>query len=285
MIKLAAIADDLTGANDTALQFAKKGLRTRVELSSPSVSVDAQCPAEVIAIDADSRDAKTSQVYAQIRTLAEQVKALAPLAVYKKMDSTLRGNWVTEAKAIADVLQPELVIVAPAYPQNGRITVGGFCFLDGHPLELTEIAHAPKNPVQSSYLPHLLQATMPELEVTILRFDKMQQGVEAVREFLQMQKRAGCRWFVADIAEDANFLTLMKAVHGYQNILWVGSAGLAEYLPQFYGWQGHNVPEWPTRNAPIVYCAGSLTLPTPKGGGFLVRRPNLPFQIHEMIEA
>lgn len=68
--------------------------------------------------------------------------------VYKKIDSTLRGNLGAEIKAVADVFKPDIVIIAPAYPANQRITIGGYHLLEGKPIELTEIANAPKTPVK-----------------------------------------------------------------------------------------------------------------------------------------
>lgn len=49
------------------------------------------------------------------------------LNVYiKKIDSTLRGNLGAEIKAVDDVFNPDIVIIAPAYPANQRVTIGGY---------------------------------------------------------------------------------------------------------------------------------------------------------------
>ena len=54
MIKLAVIADDLTGANDTALQFAKRNIKSSVEINFMQME-DIE-DKEVVVVDTDSRD-------------------------------------------------------------------------------------------------------------------------------------------------------------------------------------------------------------------------------------
>lgn len=44
--------------------------------------------------------------------------------MYKKIDSTLRGNIGVELDAVIDALNISTVIIAPVFPKNGRITVG-----------------------------------------------------------------------------------------------------------------------------------------------------------------
>ena len=51
----------------------------------------------------------------------------------------------------------------------------------------------------------------------------------------------------------------MDAVKEYKNILWVGSAGLAEYLPYYYGWSGEKVLSMDKRKGAILVCAGSVS--------------------------
>lgn len=51
----------------------------------------------------------------------------------------------------------------------------------------------------------------------------------------------------------------MDAVKEYKNILWVGSAGLAEYLPYYYRWSGEKVLSMDKRKGAILVCAGSVS--------------------------
>lgn len=147
MIKLAVIADDLTGANDTALQFAKRNIKSSVEINFMQMA-DVK-DKEVIVVDTDSRDLDEDLSYKRVKDICEEMSRYNIKCAYKKIDSTLRGNLGAEIKAVDDVFKPDIVIIAPAYPANQRITIGGYHLLEGKPIELTEIANAPKTPVKN----------------------------------------------------------------------------------------------------------------------------------------
>ena len=256
MIKLAVIADDLTGANDTALQFAKRNINSSVEINfmQSELSEDK----EVIVADTDSRDLDKQMAYQKVKAICEEMFKYNIKCVYKKIDSTLRGNLGAEIKAVDDVFNPEIVIIAPAYPINQRITIGGYHLLEGKPIELTEIAHAPKTPVKKSYLPAILQEQVNE-DIAVVDFKLLRQGVELTSKKIHEFINEGKRWLVCDIIEEENFITLMDAVRGYKNILWVGSAGLAEYLPYFYNWTGNKELSMGKRKGSVLVCAGSVS--------------------------
>ena len=112
------IADDLSGAADCAIGFACAGMQTVVTLDPLHDKADAQ----VIAADTDTR--RLSPAQAAERTVAAYKALQRPgQRLYKKIDSTLRGNWAAEVAA----LQPlaGLAIVAPAFPATGRTLRGG----------------------------------------------------------------------------------------------------------------------------------------------------------------
>ena len=58
----------------------------------------------------------------------------ATVYYYKKIDSTLRGNIAIETLTAIEILGYDAAIVIPAFPQEGRITVGGFHLLKGTPI-------------------------------------------------------------------------------------------------------------------------------------------------------
>ncbi len=128
------IADDLSGAADCAIGFAAHGARTVVTLdAAAAVEVGG---ADVVAADVDSR--RLAPADAAARNLEAWRSGMAPhRRLYKKIDSTLRGNWAAETAA----LQPSagLAVVAPAFPATGRVTRDGRMFVNGQPLEDTDI--------------------------------------------------------------------------------------------------------------------------------------------------
>jgi D-threonate/D-erythronate kinase len=133
------IADDLTGAADSAIAFAKRRLPARVTWGEPSIDE----PSDVVAVafDADSRQLPRASAAQRHREILRRL--LAPdTRVFKKIDSTLRGHPADEIGAMIDVLaarQPHLSsIFAPAFPAGGRVTRGGRVFVHGVPLDRTE---------------------------------------------------------------------------------------------------------------------------------------------------
>jgi uncharacterized protein YgbK (DUF1537 family) len=78
--------------------------------------------------------------------------------VYKKTDSTLRGNIGAELAALVEASAGAPLLYAPAYPPMGRTVREGTLFVDGIPVGETWIAKDPLNPVRESYIPALLSA-------------------------------------------------------------------------------------------------------------------------------
>lgn len=257
MIKLVAIADDLTGANDTALQFAKKNIKSCVKIKFEESSF--QENTDVIVVDSDSRDLSAIEAYNKVKSICELIKEYPIKCIYKKIDSTLRGNIGAEIKAIDDVFNPQLVLIAPAYPINQRITIGGYHLLDGLPLELTEIANAPKTPVKESYIPDILSEQVKDKNFAILDYLTIKKGVEAVKQKLNNFINKNINWIICDTVEDKNFISIMDAAKDFQKILWVGSAGLADYITYFYNWKGTNNLIRKARNGSTLICAGSIS--------------------------
>lgn len=260
MIKLAAIADDLTGANDTALQFAKRNIKSCVKINfdTDDFAKDKDTK-DVIVIDSDSRDLSAQEAYLKVKNICVKIQKYDVHCIYKKIDSTLRGNIGAEIKAVDDVFKPELVLIAPAYPINKRITIGGYHLLDGLPIELTEIANAPKTPVKDSYIPDILAKQVEDREFGILDFLTIRKGAEAIENKIKNFTNKGINWIICDAVEDKNFITIMDAVKSFKQILWVGSAGLADYITYYYNWIGEAAYSKSERKGPVLICAGSVS--------------------------
>ena len=109
------IADDLTGAMDTGVGFAKIGLDTIVSFGDRI-----RQPATVVVVSTDSRADDPETAYRKARREASKFPGLY---VYKKIDSTLRGNIGTELRALMDTLGIERSVVCPAFPANKRTVI------------------------------------------------------------------------------------------------------------------------------------------------------------------
>ncbi len=116
---LVIIADDLTGALDTAAPFAARGLHTEVALTPNAVpSGLSQLPA-VLSINLASRERSAEDALQAMRQVME---ALPPnVTLFKKVDSRLKGHIAVELVAIPF----QRALVAPAIPAFGRVVRDG----------------------------------------------------------------------------------------------------------------------------------------------------------------
>lgn len=136
--RIGILADDMTGAGDTALQFLTPEAEVWV---LPAVHDRVRLPAgaTVLAANTESRHLPPLQA-AGVDQAARYLQAAGCGTFYKKIDSTLRGNLAIELLQALSTLDLELAVVAPAFPQAGRITVGGYQLVDGIPVDASPYA-------------------------------------------------------------------------------------------------------------------------------------------------
>ena len=146
---LGIVADDLTGAMDSSGYFASLGFSTVVILDPGFPST-----ADVVVITTNSRAEKPDIARKRVR---QAVRGLAGRVVYKKIDSTLRGNIGVELEAAIEEMASEKAVVAPAFPAVGRTTVAGRLLVNGIPVAETQFANDPILPVKESHIPSLLE--------------------------------------------------------------------------------------------------------------------------------
>ncbi len=103
------LADDLTGACDAAAPFAGRGVRAVVEWGE----LPAESAAEMISICTGTRDGAPGE-------FASFARSVAGRTVFKKVDSTFRGNTFAEIAATVLAFPERLAVIAPAYPALGR---------------------------------------------------------------------------------------------------------------------------------------------------------------------
>lgn len=266
--RILVIADDLTGANDTGAQFAKQGLSTLVVMNPDQLAAVTGC--DVIVIDTDSRALQPEKAYERTAEAAKAAQKCGFGMLYKKVDSTLRGNVGTEIDAIMDECGCPLAIVAPAFPKNGRTTIGGYHLLKGVPLEATEISRDPKCPVRETNLVTLLSGQTSK-KLGHLAIKTMLQGQEAIASAIAQMREEGVRIIVCDIWQDDQFPLLAEAAASVEKqILWVGSAGLAEALPGLLQIQ----PQQTAGIKPVLIVAGSVSSVTRRQIERLAAQPN-----------
>jgi len=193
---LRLVADDLTGALDSAAELT--GLCGPVPLRWR----DGGAAAGSLAIDTATREAPRDAAAASLRALAPALRG-AQIA-FKKIDSLLRGHVAAELAACMACGGWRHVVLAPAFPAQGRITRGGQVLVRQADGALSAIAPD---------LPALLAAA----------------GLQARRGDPSAPLPPGLSVFDAEDEGDlARIVALGHAAEGA--VLWCGSGGLARAL-------------------------------------------------------
>jgi uncharacterized protein YgbK (DUF1537 family) len=223
------ITDDLTGANDTAVQFAKKGLRTCVFLDTESAS---EKGLEVVVLNTESRALPAPLAVERVRNAFHSLSLSESDILFKKIDSTLRGNVVPEVEEALRLSKKEIAIVAPAYPKNRRITVHGTHYVRGIPVAETEAATDPRCPVKLSHIPTLFQS-QGSLPTASIPLEQVRRAT--LREKISTLAQVGRRILIFDAEVEEDLQRIVgEALASGRKSLWVGSAGLAEALSEQY---------------------------------------------------
>jgi D-threonate/D-erythronate kinase len=136
MTILRLIADDLTGALDTAAQFTGRIGPLPVLLDRTTAT-----PETSYALNLSCRDGDETKAVACTRDSLD-CYAGADLA-FKKIDSLLRGHWAAELAEIVRSGMFRRIVLAPAVPAHGRVTRDGLQMLaqsPGDPLLIKDVA-------------------------------------------------------------------------------------------------------------------------------------------------
>ena len=128
MLKLLVIADDLTGANEVAVQFAKKNIATLVVLDWREEWIVGSDEFQVVAVNTDSRHVSVSEAQQRLSTVLKAAISWQIPYIYKKIDSTLRGNVAAELDMMRTSLGEEKSMLIPANPSMGRTVERGVIF-------------------------------------------------------------------------------------------------------------------------------------------------------------
>ncbi|REC94592.1 4-hydroxythreonine-4-phosphate dehydrogenase PdxA [Kushneria indalinina] len=222
--RLLILADDLTGTADSAVTCSSAGLTTQVLLNAT-----AEAPADVIAIDTDSRGCAPAQAARRSRDCLEHWQG-RHASLYKKMDSTLRGNVAAELAALIPLAG--MAIVAPAFPATGRTTRQGRQYLDDCPVEACEVWTNEGMTGRADLVAMLKQTG---LETALLTLDDLHQPPEAVTQRLASWQREGVQAVVCDALTGDDLARIARASVPLSSVFWAGSAGLGEALPEALG--------------------------------------------------
>ncbi len=215
--RLAIIADDFTGALDTGIQFAKKGIRIEVLSGSVERIENVSDDVEVIVFDTRSRHMAPKEAYRSVYEAVRASLASGCTYIYKKTDSGLRGNIGAELQAAMDASGRDRLQFIPALPKIKRTTRNGIQMIDGVPVAESIFAKDPINPVRHSSVADIIAETS-DSEVSL---GKAERGIS-----------------VYDASTDDDLRRIGENLTSEELLLTAGNAGFAEFLSPLIGLEG-----------------------------------------------
>jgi D-threonate/D-erythronate kinase len=160
------VADDLTGATDSAVQFAEAGWAAHL-LRGPDVDAEradgaglADAGPSLLAVVTGVRPATDDVAADRTAAAVRGLVARGCERLYVKIDSTMRGSVAGQLRgaltAWADTHPGATAVLCPAFPDQARMVVGGEVLVGGVPLARTAAAADAVTPVVDSRLDRLV---------------------------------------------------------------------------------------------------------------------------------
>ena len=219
--KLLVIGDDLSGTADSAVACVRCAMHASVVLD-PSGSA-ASNNVDVLAVDTDSRRLIATEAMAV--TAEAWRKFGAGRRLFKKIDSTLRGNVAAEISALTGTAG--MAIVAPAFPRAGRTTRNARQWVLGVPVEESEIWRN-EGIVGKGDVHAML--SVAGLRVATIGLPEIRKGRTELSVTLASHRSSGVQAVICDSETDADLRCIAQASIKLDGVFWAGSAGLAAPL-------------------------------------------------------
>ncbi len=262
---IAVIADDLTGANDTSLQFFLRGCETQVAFGE-NIVIDESLKTEVFAMSTETRNVSAQTAAIKVLEVSSNIlKNYSFDYIYKKIDSVLRGNIAIEILTLLENLEYDCALIFPAFPNEGRTTIGGYQLVKGIPLQRTEVFRDPACPITESNIVNLLKSQLNEKNsnlVDLISLDTVMKGAGPILSKLNELISKGKKLIVVDAVSttDLEQITLAFSKSSYK-ILPSGSAGGAQALSKIWhpGTINKEKKEVKLPHLPKLIISGSAT--------------------------
>ncbi len=237
-MELVILADDFTGAGDSAGAFAA-GREVLVVLSATdSGSLWDKHTLDVLAVDLDLREHPDLPAREKTEHAARHLGSISSgTRVFLKIDSTLRGPVAGLVAGALAGSGKNLAVIAPAFPEQGRLLLEGRVVVDGQPgASVTSVLGVP---------------------ATALVGAKVAGSAEAVDNAVEHARMLGARRVVVDADSSECLQSVAAAWRDHPDWLLVGSGGLARQVAgPSVSRRGMHVP---SVTGPVLVIAGSPT--------------------------
>lgn len=221
-MEILVIADDFTGSTDTGVRFYQRGFSVDIVFDAAEIETK---KTEVVVINTNTRNDLIENAHQTVYQVCQKL-SLPSQHIYKKVDSTLRGNVGAELEACMQGTKRDLVIFCSALPAANRIIKNGICLVSGVPLLATEFATDPRKPVISSSVKDIIAS---QTSTRIVEID------HAYLEQMLLQQIAIATGtptiFVVDAETEQDLKQISDVIEKIDRpVIIAGSSGLASYV-------------------------------------------------------
>lgn len=224
-MKIGVLADDLTGAFDTGVQYRNWGLSVEVFIGDVK-DVSKLDSVDVIVVDTESRGLKKEDAFLRVYRATEELTKIGFDRIYKKVDSTLRGNIGIELDAVMEASKIKFTFFAPAYPTYKRTTLSGKQYVNNKPLDKTE--YIDELGVKTAKISDIIRV-QSKRKVGLVGFDTVNRGVNSIKTRIETLKKDGVEVAIFDTLTEKHLIDIVRAAGDTR--MFVGSAGLASEMP------------------------------------------------------
>ncbi len=224
-IRIAAIADDYTGASDLANTWRRNGLKTIQTIGVPTALDTSDADAVVVAFKIRSVPAEEA-VAAALQAYDWLKRAGVDHVMYKvcsTFDSTDRGNIGPVTDALRVKSGADWTLVTPAFPETKRTVYKGHLFVEDVLLNESPLKNHPVNPMHDPNLVRVLgrQSRDP---VGLLDLATIRAGEAAAMAHIRSLAQSGVRSVIADAVAESDLETLGRIA--LQSPFSTGASGL-----------------------------------------------------------
>jgi uncharacterized protein YgbK (DUF1537 family) len=225
------IADDLTGATDTGVQFSMKNYSSSVLICQNNIFDKklSNTEIDVLVIDTETREADCETTKNIIDSLLNNIKFKKNDIIYKKIDSTLRGNIGLEIDLIMKKLDIDFCLLTPSFPHNERITKNGKLIVENNLLGFTDYYEGDLNPEDASYIPNILKS-QSKSNIEIIKIEDLKKSNYDLNHLISYNNKGRNIVVIDALTENDLKEIVINSQKINKRILFAGSAGLANHI-------------------------------------------------------
>lgn len=221
------IADDFTGAGDSAVQFSGDHAPSRLIVRAEGAALHVSGHAAIV-VDTDSRYLAGGAAFETVRKVAAGLASSGARRFFKKIDSTLRGNIAEEVDAVMQGAGLSAALVCSAAPRNGRTIIDGLCLVGGLPVGSGQTVKDRFTPVLDASVAHHFESRFPG-SIARIPLDLVRTSDSRLADEVKKLMSEGARIFIAD-AQTMDDLGSLASLSNLPGLLMVGSSGLAQAI-------------------------------------------------------